>query len=258
MDIQKKTKIFNYHFKKEKGLTLNDLNRYLPALQKIKDFNCDDQKIKEGVFYGLSINGLKKIVDNSIDLIITEPPDIPIIDLYKSQSSLKAGEYINWNRAWINESFRILKRTGSIYLICDWRYSNIFQSLLDQKYNIQTRISWICKNKKITKSLGWVDKLYDIWFATKSGTGFVKKNNKNLTNFWNDIIDFKSDESEKIPKKLIRRIIKTSSHKLNWILDPFSRTGNVGYSAVKMGRRFVGFEANKDKLLLSMKKIDRK
>jgi hypothetical protein len=34
MDIKRKTKIFNYHIKKEKGLTLNDLNRYLPALQK--------------------------------------------------------------------------------------------------------------------------------------------------------------------------------------------------------------------------------
>ena len=47
-----------------------------------------------------------------------------------------------------------------------------------------------------------------------------------------------------------------SSFKLNWILDPFMRTGDVGVASKSVGRRFIGFEANKDKLLMSMKRID--
>ena len=53
-------------------------------------------------------------------------------------------------------------------------------------------------------------------------------------------------------------MIEVSSYKLNWVLDPFSRTGDIGVNAIEMGRRFIGFDANKDKILLSMKKIDRK
>ena len=43
---------------------------------------------------------------------------------------------------------------------------------------------------------------------------------------------------------------------MNWIVDPFMRTGDVGVASKSAGRRFIGFEANKDKLLMSMKRID--
>ena len=52
------------------------------------------------------------------------------------------------------------------------------------------------------------------------------------------------------------KILDASSFKLNWILDPFMRSGDVGVSSKKTGRRFIGFEANKDLLLMSMKRID--
>ena len=34
------------------------------------------------------------------------------------------------------------------------------------------------------------------------------------------------------------------------------RVGDVGVSSKKVGRRFIGFEADKDQLLMSMKRID--
>ena len=36
------------------------------------------------------------------------------------------------------------------------------------------------------------------------------------------------------------------------------RKGDVGVNAKKIGRRFIGFETNKDLILLSMKRIDQK
>jgi DNA modification methylase len=59
-----------------------------------------------------------------------------------------------------------------------------------------------------------------------------------------------------LPTEIINRILKASSFKLNWILDPFARMGSIGITAKKMGRRFIGFEMNKDKLILAMKRID--
>ena len=136
----------------------------------------------------------------------------------------------------------------------------MYQSILNQKFNIQTRISWKNETKeKYNNNSIWIDKLYDIWFASKSNNYlFNDIENIKKTNFWDDIIQFKSNQKEKHPKELIKRIIEVSSYKLNWVLDPFSRVGDIGVNAIEMGRRFIGFEANKDKILLSMKKIDRK
>ena len=251
--------LFSRQILKSNDLTIDDLNKYLPAVRKINDLKFENHKINEGVFYGLSSNGLKKIPENSIDLIITEPPDFPITEMHKGKNNFTISEYLDWNRSWINDSYRILKDTGSIYIICDWKLSGMYQSILNQKFNIQTRISWKNELKEKSNNLMWIDKLCDIWFASKTNDYlFNKTDNAIKTNFWNDIIEYRSSKTEKYPKKLIRKIIEASSYKLSWVLDPFSRVGDIGVNAIETGRRFIGFEANKDKILLSMKKLDRK
>ena len=66
-------------------------------------------------------------------------------------NNLTISEYLDWNQNWINESYRILKDTGSIYIICDWKLSSMYQSILNQKFNIQTRISWKNETKEKIK-----------------------------------------------------------------------------------------------------------
>ena len=58
------------------------------------------------------------------------------------------------------------------------------------------------------------------------------------------------------PEQLIQRILTASSFKLNWVLDPFARSGGIGLITKNMGRRFIGFESEQDKLLMAMKRID--
>ena len=67
----------------------------------------------------------------------------------KTKNNLTISEYLDWNQNWINDSYRILKDTGSIYIICDWKLSSMYQSILNQKFNIQTRISWKMNQRKI-------------------------------------------------------------------------------------------------------------
>ena len=74
------------------GLSINDLNKYLPAIQKVEDLYMSADKMKDGVFLGLGSEGLKKIPDNSIDLIIVDPPGDPtIIKISPSESSTIVG-----------------------------------------------------------------------------------------------------------------------------------------------------------------------
>ena len=114
----------------------------------------------------------------------------------------------------------------------------------------------------------WKNNLSDIWFATKSGEFmFEQKPVSNSydvdnlpSNFWGDMLGhnfrYEDNQSDSIPDEVVKRILKASSFKLNWILDPFARSGGIGIVAKKIGRRFIGFEINKDKLILAMKRID--
>ena len=76
------------------------------------------------------------------------------------------------------------------------------------------------------------------------------------SNLWLDIPTI-SEENGRYPQRVFSRILESSSFKLNWVLDPFMRVGDVGVASKQSGRRFIGFETNKDHLLLAMKRIDR-
>jgi len=256
------------------GLTINDLNRYLPAMQTGEDIQMKKDKLQEGLFFTDGLDGLKKIPDRSIDLIITEPPRDPWLSIDKRGSQMTLQEYYEWNQNWISEAHRILKITGAIYLICDWHSSNMYFGLLSDQFIIQNRITWQNRNaKNKSKTPTWKNQSGDIWFVTKSDDflfnshavslqsdreGLIQDREKKFqTNFWMDIPKA-NDQNSRISNKLYLKLLEASSFKLNWVLDPFMRNGDVGLNSKKLGRRFIGFEANKDLLLLSMKRIDQR
>ena len=276
MSIEKKNPLFKNSIESVKGLSIDDLNKYLPAIQKVEDLTMKSNQMRDGLFLGLAIEGIKKIPNDSIDIIIAEPPKSPLEDINKSKKPITIQKYFEWNKNWLNESYRILKQTGAIYLICGWKHSGMYQSLLNNFFKIQTRITWRNSSPKDqTSPLTWINRTSDIWFATKSDDFMfnqeavtteinnIKSNaplELGITNLWSDIMDIQIGSTTKIegdkPEQLIQRILTASSFKLNWVLDPFARTGGIGVITKKMGRRFIGFESDQDRLLMAMKRID--
>ena len=269
MPFDKKEPLFVNPLEASKGLTINDLNKYLPALQNVDDLIMSKDEMRDGMFRGLGINGLKKIPDNSIDLIITDPPESPRKNYDERPGPITIQEYFEWNESWLAESYRILKETGAIYILCSWRYSGMYHSLLSNQFQLQSRISWMNENAKDQPKLHiWKNNLSDIWFATKSNefmfnqkpVSELSAGEKSDANFWGDIMSFETPAELNMPDDkphaVIERLLRASSFKLNWVVDPFARTGGIGIIAKKMGRRFIGFEVDKDKLVLAMKRID--
>ena len=276
MSINKKEPLFKNPIESNNGLSIDDLNKYLPAINKIQDLSMKANKMRDGLFLGLAIDGIKKIPNESIDIIITEPPESPLEDINNNKKPITIQKYFEWNKNWLSESSRILKQTGAIYLICGWKHSGMYQSLLNSFFKIQTRITWRNSSPKDqTSPLTWINRTSDIWFATKSDEFMfnqeavtseinnIKSNGPlelGITNLWSDIMDVQIGSTTKMegdkPEQLIQRILTASSFKLNWVLDPFARTGGIGVITKKMGRRFIGFESDQDRLLMAMKRID--
>jgi len=253
------------------GLTVNDLNRYLSAVRSVEELSITIDTMEEGVFLADATEGLKRLPDESIDLIITAPPESPWRDIGVQGERMTIQEYFQWSNQWIKESLRVLKKTGSLYLLCGWRYSGMYHSILSDYFRVQTRITW--RNRKTKdkgKSKTWDNEIGDIWVGSKTNA-FIFNNEpdenesipgelnevKNLSNLWMEYFNSTGEEnSNDLPEMLLNKILGVSSYKLSWVVDPFMRQGSVGEAVKHLGRRFIGFETDKDSLLLAMKRID--
>lgn len=255
------------------GLTISDLNRYLPAVLKADDLIMTSDSMFEGLFLADAREGLGRLPDNCIDLIVTAPPEHPVIADASPGGKFTLQDFYQWNRDWLREAYRVLKKPGSLYLATPWHYSGMYQSLISDFFQVQTRISW--KNRNLNQgrySKVWKNEAADIWFATKSSdfmfnSAYLKGNRNmedkamaNMSNFWSDLSDLadtsQDDYDDFISEKVIKRIIRVSTFKLSWVLDPFVQYGATGIQAKLLGRRFIGLNQEQDQLLLSMKRID--
>ena len=134
--------LFSNPLETSPGLTIDDQNKYLPAIHTVEDITMTAEEMQEGLFLAKCLDGLKQIPDQSIDLIIADPPEDPgdILEIKNSQLTLQ--DYYKWNNRWITEAQRTLKNTGGIYLLTNWQYSSMYHGLLNNHFRIRSRITW--------------------------------------------------------------------------------------------------------------------
>lgn len=83
------------------------------TIEKVNLFT-NKQKVKADVIHGDCLEVLKKMPDNSVDLIVTSPP---YADQRKSTyGGIKADEYVQWFLPIGKELLRVLKPTGTFVL----------------------------------------------------------------------------------------------------------------------------------------------
>ena len=253
------------------GLSVNDLNRYLPAVRKADEIAMTVDTMEEGLFLADALDGLKRLPENSMDLILTAPPVSPWRDIGTHGQKMTLQEYYTWNNKWLQESQRILKSTGAIYLLCSWRFSGMYHALLSDYFRVQTRITWRDRRTgNQDQNPTWFNEIGDIWLATKTSDFVFNRemiandrkildsgNTEDMSNLWLEYFTMGSDQEKgDLPEMLLSKILQASSFKLSWVVDPFMRRGSVGVAAKSMGRRFIGFETDQDSLLMAMKRID--
>lgn len=133
------------------------------------------------VILGDCLENLKKIDNNSIDLIYLDPP---FFTQRTQKSIMKSTEKIlEFNDSWENideyldyikirliEMKRVLKDTGSIFLHCDKIASHYLRVLLDEVFgfnNFQSEIIWSYKRWSNSKK-GLLNSHQNIYFYSKS------------------------------------------------------------------------------------------
>lgn len=98
------------------------------------------------------VQGLKNIEDNSVDVIISDPPYNIGKDFGLCKDKMELTSYLEWCDEWIKECIRILKPSGSFFI---YGFSEILAHIsvridLDKRWLI-----WHYTNKTVPSYNGW-------------------------------------------------------------------------------------------------------
>jgi DNA modification methylase len=244
------------------------------------------------IIHGNCIEELKKIPDNAADLIFADPPynmQLKTV-LYRPNNSKVDGVKDYWDKfnsfaeydvfctAWLSECRRILKETGSMWVIGS--YHNIFRVgtiMLNLGFWILNNVTWYKLNPmpnflgtrftNATETLLWCSKSEKSKKYTFNHHIMKRYNGgKQMTSVWRIGLcvggerikgtDGKKAHSTQKPEELLKRVILSTTNKDDLILDPFFGTGTTGAVAKKLGRNFIGIERDSSYIRIAQQRID--
>ena len=207
--------------------------------------------ISENIKNGDSLEILKTLPDNSIDIVLTDPPYG--ID-YKSNRS----EYKNsiTSRGLLNDgkedAFNLLNKTCKIlldkvadnshlYFFCSWSVFSSFESIIGQYFTIKTPIVWNKGNK------GSGD-LENDWGNQTELIIYCTKGKKNINYRKGNVLYIPKIHSSKLihptqkPTELIKEILEVSALKNDFVVDPFMGSGSTIKACNEYGLKSLGIE----------------
>ena len=216
---------------------------------------------------GDAIEEMKKIPDNSIHLIVTDPPYNLSKDYGNNTDNLEFNDYLEFSRQWLKEAKRVLMDNGSIYVFMGMKYISYIYSILEQELSM-TFNSWITwyYTQGIGKTKGFSPRHDDILLFTKSPKKFVfnlddiripQKYYRSVNNMRGanpgNVWEFshmhycnknrKKHPTQK-PEGLFERMILASSNEGDMILDPFVGSGTALRVCQQTNRNGIGIDIN--------------
>jgi len=235
-----------------------------------------NKKILNKIIKGDCVKELKKIPDNSVDLIFADPPyNLQLQgELYRpNQSKVDAvndewdqfssfSEYDKFTFDWIKECKRVLKPNGTIWIIGS--YHNIFRVgkiMQDLGLWILNDVVWIKTNpmpnfkgtrfNNAQETLIWASKSQKSKFTFHYKSMKAFNDDKQMRSDWyipicnggeRIKVNGEKAHSTQKPEALLYRIILATSNVGDVILDPFMGSGTTGAVAKKLKRNFIGIE----------------
>jgi len=238
------------------------------------------EKIKNKIFNKDCLVGIKKIPNNSLDLVIADPSYCLGKDYENNSDKLDSKEYLEWTYQWIDEIIPKLKDTGSFYIFLSWQYSPEIFSYIKTKMLMINEVIWdrrvpsmggstrkfssvhdnigffVKKDKKYFFDIDSIRIPYDeetkkartrsIFVGKKwLEVGYNPKDIWSVSRIHAQAPERQNHPTQK-PLEIIERIIKASCPIGGIVLDPFMGTGTTAIAAINTKRNYVGFEINKN------------
>ncbi|RME11620.1 MAG: site-specific DNA-methyltransferase [Aquificota bacterium] len=212
---------------------------------------------------------MREFPNECIDLIFADPPFNIGIRYDKWKDSLEYEEYLQWSEDWLREAYRVLKKTGSIYVAIGDEFAAELVIIM-KRLGLYMR-NWIIwyytfgqhQKKKFTRSHT------HILYFTKDKERFTFNSDEIRVPSARQLVyrDRRANPKGRIPddvwtfprvcgtfkervgrhpcqmpEALLERVILASSNPGDIVLDPFGGTGTTAVVAKRLGRNFITIE----------------
>lgn len=216
---------------------------------------------------------MKDIPDNSIDLILCDPPynlaNYSTGNMKFDWRSDINNDVAEWDEKpldpfdLVNEFKRIISPKGNIFIFCSYNLIGKFHEAFDPEFDTFQFMVWHKTNPvpNIRKSsfLNSCELIVCLW--NKGHTWNFTKQNE-MHNFIESPICMGSERLKnpkhptQKPIKVLKHIIKIASNPGDTVLDMFMGVGSTGVAAKMLKRKFIGIETNHEYFKAAKKRID--
>jgi site-specific DNA-methyltransferase (adenine-specific) len=209
------------------------------------------------------LEGMRRISDKTVDLIITDPPYLHVKGGMKSKKfnvgKMKENSFINTQMndfsekeiySFLKESIRLFKKSFNGYFFCSKLQVPYYLNFaLNNKLKFDLLVWDRCKNAMVSckffaSNIDYIVRIY--------GNGQSLNNVGEIENkikYYQKIKKYKQGEetnhpTEK-PVKLIEEFILLSSQPNQVVLDPYTGSGTTAIACINTNRNYIGFELDK-------------
>ena len=242
------------------------------------------------IYWGDAINILTNNIEtDSVELIFIDPP----YNIGKRFSDFNDKwpsneEYSKWSFKWLEECIRVLKNSGTMYVMTSTQAMPYFDIFIRKKLKILSRIVWHYDSSGVQAKKYYGSMYEPILFCVKNEksytfnandikvdakTGSQRKlidyrkptptqynTDKVPGNVWHfPRVRYRMDEYEihpsQKPEALLERIIRASSNEDDLVLDPFSGTFTTAAVAKNLKRRSISIESQEEYIKIGLRRI---
>lgn len=196
------------------------------------------------------IEGMRSIPDDSIDLIVTDPPYLMNYKTnrrkdknHKFCKTIEGDNDPDLINNYIRECFRVLKPDSAMYMFCNTNQVDVFKTELeDEGFTVKNMIVWVKNNHTAGDLVAQYGKKFEIIFYVNKGRCPIR--GKRITDVWEFSRvsgKFQVHQNQK-PVDLIKQCIEKSSDPGAIVFDGFIGSGTTAIAALEMNRHYLGYE----------------
>jgi site-specific DNA-methyltransferase (adenine-specific) len=237
-----------------------------------------DKRINIELIHGDAVDALSQVPDQTVDLVIADPPYNLDKNYGVSADSMTEPEFIDFTKRWTSECKRILKPRGTLYTFMGMRHIAYLYILLEKELGMQFQ-NWITWHytQGMGKTKGFSSRHDDILMFGKSdkitfnldAIRIPQKYYRSINNMRGanpgNVWEFshvhycnasrKKHPTQK-PEGLYERMILASSNEGDLVLDPFLGSGTCARVCQQLGRNCIGIDISGDYIEMARRRMD--
>lgn len=188
-------------------------------------------------------DGIKQVLDNCIDLVVTDPPyGMKFQSNHRKvkHKSIQNDDNLDWLGDWCKELKRVCKPEAHLYVFCSWHNVDVFKQELGAYFQIKNILIWEKNNTGMGDLEGDYAPKYEMVIFCSNGS--KKLNGGRDANILKAKRTGNENHPTEKPVNLIRYLIEKSSNKGDLVLDTFAGSFSTAQACKEIGRDFICFE----------------